>query len=160
MERKDVDKKIRVVEERVEEIEGNYHRLIQELEQILQDKTNELIMKLSCYFKSDEMKSSVTTWTSDDAPKKQESWAATEPLISQAIARRFAEEIQHWEEELHYFSEAKDFLQKEFSQKLNFLQGEIGIVEKSIIFDHALRMVDSFNSTSLTTGERVFNFNL
>ena len=126
-------RRMRSVIERLDSLEKDQEKVIEDLGDLLKSKTTEAKGKLAEYIRSDGFREKFCAWSHDDGPSADpESWEMTECRIQESLQRRFNQLIQEWEQEHRIFENAQSpliqqFLSKfkAFEKQLEFLKGDV-----------------------------------
>ncbi|KAJ7392783.1 hypothetical protein OS493_010440 [Desmophyllum pertusum] len=138
--RKRVTERMMLITERLLIIEKQQSSVNKELQEYLESKTDNAVSALAKYLKSSDVVKRFTSWTLDDVPNAEESgesWAVTKNYIQKALIKRLRYEIARWEEENHVFADCRTSLIQYFQQRFNFAEGQLRILESSVIADNA-----------------------
>ena len=109
--------------------------VMEELHNFLKARVKTAVGKLGEYLKSDDVRNRFTTWTLDEVPKAETSWEVTKSNITKALNNRLREIIEHWEEDNHVFSDARQSLLRHFQQRYNFVEGQLRNLQGAVIDD-------------------------
>ena len=120
---------------RLVRIEEKQTEVMEELHNFLKARVDGAVQKLSEYLKSDDARNRFTTWTLDEVPKAESSWEVTKSNITKALNNRMQEIIEHWEEDKHVFSDARQSLLRHFQQRYNFVEGQLRNLQGAVIDD-------------------------
>ena len=153
--REEVRKKVALVAALMDQIDSEQQSVIKNLQDELDTQIGEIVRKLSVHLKSKDVQSRLTSWTDDDAPRKQDTWAATENDVEKAVKSRFRDEIEQWEIDNHVCSDARQSLVQQFSRQLNIVQAQIQSAENSIVSDSPVDQQPFEQPDLFTTGEKV-----
>ena len=116
-------------------IEERQTEVMEELHRFLKARVKDAVRKLGEHLKSDDVRNRFTTWTSDEVPKAESSWEVTKSNITKALNNRLREIIEHWEEDNHVFSNARQSLLQHFQQRYNFVEGQLRNLQGAVIDD-------------------------
>lgn len=73
--------KILLVAERLQSMKKHQGSVQRQLQEYLNSRIDTAARDLSCYLKSPEVQEEFTTWTSDNVPVHEDSWAVTDNTI-------------------------------------------------------------------------------
>ena len=118
-----VDERIKVIAERLLNIEKQQSSINKELKAYLENKTDYAVSTLSKHLRSSAVVEKFTSWTLDDVPNTEESWDATRNSIQKAITKRLHDVIATWEDENHVFVDARASLVQYFQER--FLESSV-----------------------------------
>ena len=121
---------------RLTRIEEKQTEVMEELHKFLKDRVKSAVQKLAKHLKSDDVRNRFTTWTLDEVPKAESSWEVTKAGITKALHNRLREIIEHWEEDKHVFSDARQSLIQHFQQRYNFVEGQLRILQGAVTDDN------------------------
>lgn len=141
--RQKVVERMMLITERLMMIEKQQSSVNKELQDYLENKTDNAVSALSKYLKSSDVVEKFASWTLDDVPNREESWEVTRNFIQKAIMKRLQDVIVTWEKENHVFSDARTSLIQYFQQRFNFVEGQLRNLENSVVAE---------DSTSPTSG--------
>ena len=120
---------------RLVRIEEKQTEVMEELHNFLKARVDGAVQKLSEYLTSDDARNRFTTWTLDEVPKAESSWEVTKSNITKVLNNRMQEIIEHWEEDKHVFSDARQSLLRQFQQRYNFVEGQLRNLQGAVIDD-------------------------
>ena len=120
---------------RLMRIEKKQTEVMEELHNYLKARVRGAVQKLGEYLKSDDVRNRFTTWTLDEVPKAESSWEVTKSNITKALNNRLRENIEHWEEENHVFSDARQSLLRHFQQKYHFVERQLQNLQAAVTDD-------------------------
>ena len=127
-----------------------------ELQEYLENKTDNAVSALSKYLKSNDVVEQFTSWTFDDVPDTEERWEVTRSYIQKALTKRLQDVIAAWEEEHHVFADARTSLIQYFQQRFNFVEGQLRNLESSVVAEDAASPASGpLGTESFTVAERV-----
>ncbi len=142
--------------ERLVTIEKEQSTVNKELQEYLEDKTADVVSKLSKYLKSPDVVEQFSSRTLDYSPDLEKSWEVAKPYIQTALMKRHHDVIAAWEEEHHVFADACTSLIQYFQQRLNFVERQIQNLESSVLEENAASLASSsLDELSFTVTERV-----
>ena len=121
--------------DRLTRIEVNQTEVMEELHNFLKARVKAAVQELGEHLKSDDVRNRFTTWTLDEVPKAESSWEVTKANITKALNNRLREIIEHWEEDNHVFSDARQSLLRHFQQRYNFVEGQLRNLQGAVIDD-------------------------
>ena len=116
-------------------IEEKQAEVMEELHHFLKARVKDAVQKLGKHLKSDDVRNRFTTWTLDEVPKAESSWEVTKANITKALNSRLREIIEHWEEDNHVFSNARQSLIQHFQQRYNFVEGQLRNLQGAVTDD-------------------------
>ena len=140
---------------RLDQIEEKETKVIEELRNHLEARVKSAVHELSEHLKSDDVKARFTTWTSDEVPKEEGSWAVTSRNISKALENRLQEVIEHWEEKRQVFSAARKSLLQHCQQRYDMVVGQLKNLRCAVTNDDLAVSETSPPKTGFTTTEKV-----
>ena len=153
--RSKVNERMMLITERLQMIEKQQSSVIMELQEHLENKTDNAVSALSKYLNSSDVIDQFTSWTLDDVPNTEEDWEVTETFIQDLLMIRLQEVIAAWEEEYHVFADARSSLIQYFQQRFNFVEGELRDLESSILAEDAASGPLATERFKLTVTEKV-----
>jgi len=127
---------------RLMQIEEKQTKVMEELHNYLKARVRDTVQKLSEYLRSDDVRNHFMTWTLDEVPKAESSWEETKSNISKALNNRLREIIEHWEEDNHVFSDARQSLLRHFQQKYHFVERQLQNLQ-AVAIDDAVDVPES-----------------
>ncbi|KAL9963747.1 hypothetical protein ACROYT_G027281 [Oculina patagonica] len=136
-------------------IEKQQTQVMDELHNYLKVRVNRAVQDLSEYLKSDGVRARFTSWTLDEVPKAESSWEVTKSNIAKVLGRRLREIIEHWEEDKHVFSKARESLLQHFQQRYNFVEGQLRNLQVAVTNDDLDVPESSPHNESLSTAGKV-----
>jgi len=140
---------------RLDQIEEKETEMMEELRNQLEALVKSAVHELSEYLKSDDVKARFTTWTFDEVPKEEGSWAVTNSNITKALENRLRDIIEHWEENRQVFSNARKSLVQHCQQRYNMVVGQLGNLHCAVTNDD-LEVPETIpTKQGLTTAEKV-----
>ena len=110
---------------RLSQIEKKETQMIEELRNHMEASVKSAVQELSEYLTSDDVKVRFTTWTLDEVPKAEIPWEVTNSNITRVLQKRLREIIEHWEEDNHVFSDARESLVQHCQQRYNIVEGKL-----------------------------------
>ena len=128
--------KIRLVAKRLQSMKEQQGSVQRELQAYLENKIDTAVHELSSYLKSPKVKEEFTSWTSDDVPVHEDSWAVTDDSIKKTLRKRLGYVIRTWEEESHVFADSRTSLVKHFQQRFNLVEHQLQIIESAVTTDN------------------------
>ena len=140
---------------RLDQIEEKETKVIEELRNHLEARVKSAVHELSEHLKSDDVKARFTTWTSDEVPKEEGSWAVTSRNISKALENRLQEVIERWEENHQVFSAARKSLVQHCQQRYDMVVGQLKNLRCAVTNDDLAVSETSPPKTGFTTTEKV-----
>jgi len=127
---------------RLMQIEEKQTEVMEELHSYLKGRVRGAVQKLGEHLRSDDVRNRFTTWTLDEVPKAESSWEVTKSNISKALSHRLREIIEHWEEDNHVFSDARQSLLRHFQQKYHFVERQLQNLQ-AVVIDDAVDVPES-----------------
>ena len=121
------------ITDRLQSIERQQGTVSKELQSYLGNKADHAVSALSRYLKSPEVMQQFSSWTLDDVPNTEESWALTKNYIQQLQMERLVEVIKEWEEMNHVFSDARASLIQYFQERFSYVVGQLRTLEESVL---------------------------
>ena len=119
-------RRMRSVIERLDSLEKNQEKVIEELEVLLKSKSTEAKGKLADYIRSDGFREKFCAWSHDDGPPANpESWKETECRIQESLQRWFNRLIQEWEQEHHIFENVRQSLIQQVALKFKYFEEQL-----------------------------------
>ena len=91
----------------MQELQESQQRKFDELSKFQSEILEDIIRKLTDYFKSDEAVKKFCEWSSSEAPEVQATWKETKSEVLKCISKRAQQFTQSWEEETHAFAKAR-----------------------------------------------------
>ncbi len=131
--RSKVIEKITLITKHLAKVEKEQSSVSKELQQHLENKTNNAVSTLSSYLKSSDVVEQFTSWTSDDVPNSDDSWEVTTNCIQKALMKRLQDVIAAWEEQHHVFADARTSLIQYFQERFNFVEGQLRNLKTSVL---------------------------
>ncbi|KAL9964111.1 hypothetical protein ACROYT_G027695 [Oculina patagonica] len=132
------DERMALITERLEKIEKQEIKVSKELQEYLDNKTNNAVRALSKYLKSSEVVERFTLWTSDDVSNSDDRWELmVTNYIQTVLVERLKEVIKAWEDEHHVFADVRTSLIQHFQQRFNIVEGELRNLESSLLAEDA-----------------------
>ena len=110
---------------RLSQIEKKETEMMKELRNHMEASVKSAVHKLSEYLKSDDVKARFTTWTLNEVPKAENPWEVTNSNITKVLQKRLRKIIEHWEENNHVFSDARESLVQHCQQRYNIVEGQL-----------------------------------
>ncbi len=127
-----------LITERLEKIEKQESSVNKELQEYLDNETNNAVCELSKYLKSSEVEEQFTSWTSDDVSNSDDRWELmVTNYIQTALMKRLKELITAWEDKHHVFADVRTSLIQYFQQRFNVVEGQLRDLESSLLADDA-----------------------
>ena len=117
--------KISKVQRRIQELQESQQCKFDELSKYQSEILEDIIAKLSEYFKSDETVKKFCKWSLNEAPKVKETWQQTKDEVLKCISKRTQQFIQKWEYETHEFATAQVSPAKFCFEKYDIMEEEI-----------------------------------
>lgn len=145
-----VIERMMLITERLTKIEKQQSSVNKELQDYLENKTDNAVSALSKYLKSSDVVAQFTSWTLDDVPNTEDSWEVTKNYIQKALMKRLQDVLAAWEEEHHVFADARDSLIQYFQERFNIVEGQLRSLEDSVLSE------DSPSSASGVLGVESF----
>ena len=126
---------------RLKVMETRQSKVIEELNNYLQDCVDNAKRKLANYLSSEEVKVRFTSWTLDEVPKVEypwegRAWKVTETKITEVLSRRLREIIEQWEEDNQVFTSARESLVKHFQQRYQYVEEQLQNLQTAVTSDH------------------------
>ena len=137
--REKVNERMMLITARLLKIENQQSSVSKDLQDYLENRTNDAVYALSKYLTSADVVEKFTSWTLDDVPNTEEGWDITRSFIKKAISKRLQDVIESWEEENHVFSDARISVIQYFQQRFNFVEGQLRNLESSVVAEDPLR---------------------
>lgn len=131
----ETEEKISRVKKRMQELQESQQHKFDELSKFQSEILEEIITKLTEYFKSDEAVKKFCEWSSSEAPEVQATWKETKSEVLKCISKRIQQFTQSWEEETHAFAKARDRLITHCCEKYDIMEKEIYQVEEYVFSD-------------------------
>ena len=91
--------KISKAKRRMQELQESQQRKFDELSKYQSEILEDIIAKLSEYFKSEETVKQFCEWSPDEAPEVKETWQLTKDEVLKCISKRTQQFVQNWEDE-------------------------------------------------------------
>ena len=114
-------------------IEKQQSSVAKELQDYLQNKTDDAFRLLSKNLKSPDVVAQFSSWTLDDVSDAGESWVMTNHYIQKAFKKRLQNVIAAWEEDHHVFADTRTSLVKYFQQRFSYVEGQLRYLESSFV---------------------------
>ncbi len=154
--RADVIERMMFITERLLKIERQQSSVNKELQEYLENETDNAVSALSRYLMSYDVVEQFASWTIDDVPSTEERWEVTRSYIEKALMKRLQDEIAAWEEEHHVFADARTSLIQYFQERFKFVEGQLRNLESSVLAEDAASLASGHLDTeSFTVAERV-----
>ena len=128
--------KILLVAERLQSMKKHQGSVQRRLQEYLNSRIDTAARDLSCYLKSPEVQEEFTTWTSDNVPVHEDSWAVTDNAIKKKLRKRLSYVIRTWEEENHVFADTCTSLIKHFRQRFNVMEHQLQVIKSAVTTDN------------------------
>ena len=119
----------------MQELQESQQRKFDELSKYQSEILEDIIAKLSEYFKSEETVDNFCKWSPNEAPKVKETWQLTKDEVLKCISKRTQQFVQKWEDETHEFASAQVSLAKFCCEKYDIMEGEIQQVGEYVFLD-------------------------
>lgn len=146
-----VAQRMAVIRDRLMRLETEQSQVIEDLRSHLKDRTDNALKELSVYLKSDSVKSRFTSWTLDEVPKAESSWEVIKNNVTQALRGRLHDILEHWEEDMHVFANARESLLQRFQHKYNVFEEELRNLQSAVTSDEVVPEGDAPEEESLFT---------
>ena len=143
------------IRDRLMVIETQQSKVIEELNDYLEDRVDDAMQKLANYLSSGEVKVRFTSWTLDEVPKVEGSWEVTSNAIMKVLSRRLREIIDQWEEDNQVFTSASESLVKHFLQRYQYVEEQLQNLQTAVTSDHVHVPQNVPLDDDLTVGEKV-----
>ena len=127
--------KISKVQRRMQELQESQHRKFDELSKYQSKILEDIIAKLSEYFKSEETVKTFCKWSPNEVPEVKETWQQTKDEVLKCISKRTQQFIQKWKDETHEFASAQVSLAKFCCERYDIMEGEIHQVGEYVFLD-------------------------
>ena len=155
--RSKVTERMTLITDRLVTIEEQQSSVNKELQEYLENKTDNAVSALSEYLKSSNVVEQFSSWTVDDVPNMEESWEVTKHYIQKALTKRLEEKMAAWEEENHVFADARTSLNQYIQQRFNFVVGQLQNLETSVLAEDApCPESGSLTTKTFAVAQRVF----
>ena len=128
--------KVKEIIARLTIIETEQSKVIDELNDYLEDLVDGAMRKLADYLSSEEVKVRFTSWTLDEVPNVESSWEETTNEIMKVLCTRLREIIEEWEEDNQVFTSARESLVKHFQQRYQFVEEQLQNLQTAVTSDH------------------------
>ena len=135
MSRQETEEKIQRVKSRMNELQISQQRKFDELSEFQSRILQEIIVKLTVYFKSEDTSTHFCKWSRSEAPQAKATWQETKSEVLNCISQRTQQFVQDWEDEEHEFAKAQVSLTKYCCEKYLVMEEEIRQVEEEVFFD-------------------------
>ena len=152
---REVAKRMESIISRLSQIEEKETEMMKGLRNHMEASVKSAVHELSEYLKSDDVKARFTTWTLDEVPNAESSWAVTNSYITKVLQKRLQEIIEHWEEDKQVFSDARKSLVQHSQQWYNIVEGELRNLQCAVTNDDLDVPEPIPPKEGLTTGKKV-----
>ncbi|XP_078379497.1 uncharacterized protein LOC144662542 isoform X1 [Oculina patagonica] len=132
-----------LITERLEKIEKQESSVSKELQEYLDNETNNAVHSLSKYLKSSDVVDQFTSWTLEDVPNSDDRRELMfTNYIQTALIKRLKEVITAWEDEHHVFADVRTSMIQYFQQRFNIVEGQLRVLESSFLAKDAVSLTD------------------
>ena len=131
--RDEVKQKIMRIERRLNSIEKEQEKMMSDLHNSLNKQVDGAVQRLSEYLSSKEVKQRFTLWTPSEVPVEQISWEGTKELTLKALAFRFREIVEQWEEDNKIFANIRVSLIQQFQQYFDNVESQLLNLQSAVI---------------------------
>ena len=127
--------KISKAKRRMQELQESQQRKFDELSKYQSEILEDIIAKLSEYFKSEETVKQFCEWSPDEAPEVKETWQLTKDEVLKCISKRTQQFVQNWEDETQEFATAQASLTTFCCKNYVIMEEAIHQVEENVFLD-------------------------
>ena len=127
--------KISKAKRRMQELQESQQRKFDELSKYQSEILQDIIAKLSEYFKSEETVKQFCEWSPDEAPEVKETWQLTKDEVLKCISMRIQQFVQNWEDETQEFATAQASLTTFCCKNYVIMEEAIHEVEENVFLD-------------------------
>ncbi len=158
--RSKVIERMTLITERLAKIEKQESTVENDLQEYLENETNNAVNELSKFLKSSGVVEQFSSWTLDDVSNSDDSWELmTTNYIQTALMTRLKEVITAWEDEYHVFADARTSLMQYFQQRFNFVEGQLRNLESSVLAEDDVSHGKAPQGTGkLSRAETIINY--
>ena len=119
----------------MQELQESQQRKFDELSKYQSEILEDIIAKLSEYFKSEETVKQFCEWSPDEAPEVKETWQLTKDEVLKCISKRTQQFVQSWEDETQEFATAQASLTTFCCKNYVIMEEAIHQVEENVFLD-------------------------
>ena len=127
--------KISKAKRRMQELQESQQRKFDELSKYQSEILEDIIAKLSEYFKCEETVKQFCEWSPDEAPEVKETWQLTKDEVLKCISKRTQQFVQNWEDETQEFAAAQASLVTFCCKNYVIMEEAIHQVEENVFLD-------------------------
>ena len=120
---------------RLDAIEKQQDKVMEDLRKYLNERVEDTVQQLSEYLQSEKVVARFISWSLDEVPKNAFSWEETEYEIQKVLSSRFQEVITEWEEINNAFANARRDLLQHFQQSYNFFEEQLQNLQTGLTTD-------------------------
>ena len=135
MSHQETKEKLSKAKTRIQDLKESQQRKFDELSKYQSEILEDIIAKLSKYFKSEETVKQFGEWSPDEAPEVKETWLLTKDEVLKCISKRAQQFVQNWEDETHEFASAQVSLAEFCCKNYVFMEEAIHQVEENVFLD-------------------------
>ena len=157
--REKATQKITLIIRRLDEIEKQQDKVMEDLHKYLKERVDDAVQQLSEYLSSEEVKARFTSWTMDEVPKTGGTWDETDYHINEVLSSRLRKIIEEWEEDKKVFANAREYLLQHFLERYNFVEGQMRNLQAAVTARED-NIVDKDRSDWLTTTDMLFLYSM
>ena len=143
------------IRDRLMVIETQQSKVIEELNDYLEDRVDDAMRMLANYLSSGEVKFRFTFWTLDEVPKVERSWEVTSNEVKKVLYRRLQEIIEQWEEHNQVFKSARESLVNHFLQRYQYVEEQLQHLQTAVTSDQVHVPQNVPLNEELTVGAKV-----
>ena len=147
MSRKDTEKRMKRVMNRMDDLESSQDRLFVELSEYQAQVLNGIINDLAAYFKSEDTINRFCTWPLFQLPEAKATWEETKSEVLKCISERVRQFVQQWEDEEHRFAKTQVAWIKYCTEKYDIMEEEIRSVEEDALFGKLEQECSTYDSS-------------
>ncbi|XP_022806969.1 uncharacterized protein LOC111344030 [Stylophora pistillata] len=133
MSRKELEKKIKRVMDRMAELESSQDQLFDELSEHQMQVIKGIINDLVTHFKSDDIARKFCSWYGHEIPVVKPTWEETKSEVLRCISERARKFVQEWEDEKHHFAKSQVALIHHCIEKYDIMEEDLRNVEEGAL---------------------------
>ena len=135
MSHQETKEKLSKAKTRIQDLKESQQRKFDELSKYQSEILEDIIAKLSKYFKSEETVKQFCEWSPDEAPEVKETWQLTKDEVLKCISKRTQQFVQNWEDETQEFATAQASLTTFCRKNYVIMEEAIHQVEENVFLD-------------------------
>ena len=135
MSHQETKEKLSKAKTRIQDLKESQQRKFDELSKYQSEILEDIIAKLSKYFKSEETVKQFCEWSPDEAPEVKETWQLTKDEVLKCISKRTQQFVQNWEDETQEFATAQASLVTFCCKNYVIMEEAIHQVEENVFLD-------------------------